>query len=117
MRRNRSDGWSSGNIPPQGGCLLVLLLLIGLGIFISCGGPKTYEFQYSVDVRYTDNSVETLVGTYATTVYDPKKVRFALSSRFRKEPCLLLGEIGLGTAIACGVKSFNVSVLKYAVIK
>lgn len=91
-------------------CLLVSILSI------ACNhGPKTYEFQYSVDVRYTDNSRETLVGTHVITTSEPKKVKFTMSSRLRMTPCLTLGKEGMN--IACDVKSFTVRVLKHIEIE
>jgi hypothetical protein len=91
--------------------VLIMMLIVSF----SCGGPKTYEFQYSVDVKYTDSSVETLVGTDAITTDEPEKVVFTITSRFRDEPCLSLGLFG--TNVACGVKSFKVNVLTHTLLK
>lgn len=94
--------------------IIILCILMSI-MFSSCNGPKTYEFQYSVDVRYEDNSRETLVGTSVITTKEPERVRFTMSSRLRMKPCLTLGREGVN--VACEVKSFTVNVLKYEEVK
>jgi hypothetical protein len=103
---------------PQGGCAMMLffMVIVGLMLLVSgCHGPKTYEFYYVVDVRYTDGTSETLEGNEVHTTDEPEKLNFSLSSRLRKEPCLVLG--WEGTNVACFVKSFKVLTLTYKEVK
>lgn len=94
---------------------IILLIVVLLVLIAGCSGPKTYEFQYSVDVRYNDNGRETLVGTTKIKTHNPDGIKFSMSSRLRLKPCLILGEIETvsSTNIACDVKSFTPTVLQY----
>jgi hypothetical protein len=91
--------------------VLIMMLIVSF----SCNGPKTYEFQYSVDVRYNDGTRETLVGTSAEECEHPEKVTFQINTLFRNKGCLSLGVEG--GCIATDVKSFSVNVLKYVEVK
>jgi len=95
---------------------VVAMAAVYLMLFlVSCRGPKTYEFQYSVDVRYNDGTRETLVGANAQEVDDPKKVVFQINTILRSKGCLSLGPAS--GCIATDVRSFTVNVLKYVEVK
>lgn len=81
-----------------------------LSVLTSCRTPE-YKFNYTVAIKYSDGTLDTIQGSQVVATKEPEKQVFTLSSRLRMRACLTFGF--LGTNMACDVKSFNVKELTY----
>lgn len=122
QRATRNNSSRRENTGP--GCLIfVVIASIGLliTVLIGCGGPPSYTVKYTVIAKYWEKDTDTLSGTIVTQTFNPERINFTISSRLRKEPCLILlgdtDDLGQISNIACGVKSFNVKELTVTKVK